>query len=227
MDMKMEHIRALPHPDEIKAQYPLSPELAQHKARRDEEIRDILTGKSDRLLLIIGPCSADAEEPVLDYISRLVRIQKEVKEKLLIIPRIYTNKPRTNGEGYKGMVHQPDPAHEADMLKGIIAIRHIHLRAITETGFSCADEMLYPENHLYLSDLLSYVAVGARSVEDQQHRLTASGIGIPVGKTPPAAITPLCSTPSWPPSTLTPSSTGGGRCAPRATTAPTPFSGAR
>lgn len=187
MEMKMEHIRALPQPDEIKQQYPLSPELAEHKAKRDQEIQDILTGKSNRLLMIIGPCSADSEEPVLDYISRLVRVQEEVREKILIIPRIYTNKPRTNGEGYKGMVHQPDPSHEADMLKGIIAIRHIHLRAVTETGFTCADEMLYPENHLYLSDLLSYVAVGARSVEDQQHRLTASGIGIPVGMKNPTS----------------------------------------
>ena len=179
--MDMEFIRKLPVPKEIKEQYPVDDTIAQIKEARDKEIRDIFTGKSDKLLLIIGPCSADNEEAVIDYISRLRKVQDEVSDKIFIIPRIYTNKPRTTGAGYKGMLHQPDPNAEEDMLKGMVAIRSLHTRAIRETGFTCADEMLYPENHRYLSDLLSYVAVGARSVEDQQHRLTASGIGIPAG----------------------------------------------
>ena len=181
MEMEMEFLRKLPTPKELKEQYPVDAQIVAAKAKCDEEIRDIFEGKSDKLLLVIGPCSADHEDAVIDYIVRLREVQEKVGEKIFIIPRIYTNKPRTIGVGYKGMLHQPDPEKESDMLKGIIAIRQLHKRAIEETGFTCADEMLYPENHRYLSDLLSYVAVGARSVEDQQHRLTASGLGIPVG----------------------------------------------
>lgn len=179
--MKMEFMRKLPTPQELKEQYPVSAEIAAIKEKRDEELGAVFEGKSDKLLLVIGPCSADNEDAVIDYISRLRTIQDKVEEKIFIVPRIYTNKPRTIGVGYKGMLHQPDPEKECDMLKGIIAIRQLHKRAVEETGFTCADEMLYPENHRYLSDLLSYVAVGARSSEDQQHRLTASGVGIPVG----------------------------------------------
>jgi len=177
----MNFIRKLPIPQDIKAQYPVSAELAAQKEKNDKEIADVFTGASDKFALIIGPCSADREDAVLDYISRLRVLQEKVKDKIVIIPRIYTNKPRTTGDGYKGMLHQPDPETAPDLLKGIIAIRKIHLRALAETGFSCADEMLYPENYRYLSDILSYVAIGARSVENQQHRLTASGIDIPVG----------------------------------------------
>lgn len=179
--MEMEFLRKLPTPQELKEQFPVSEKVKQIKDARDKEIRAIFEGNSDKLLLIIGPCSADNEDAVLDYISRLKKVQEKVEDKILIVPRIYTNKPRTIGVGYKGMLHQPDPERESDMLKGIIAIRQMHTRAVEETGFTCADEMLYPENHRYLSDLLSYVAIGARSVEDQQHRLTASGTGIPVG----------------------------------------------
>ncbi len=179
--MEMEFLRKLPTPQELKEQFPVSEKVKQIKDARDKEIRAIFEGNSDKLLLIIGPCSADNEDAVLDYISRLKKVQEKVEDKILIVPRIYTNKPRTVGVGYKGMLHQPDPERESDMLKGIIAIRQMHTRAVEETGFTCADEMLYPENHRYLSDLLSYVAIGARSVEDQQHRLTASGTGIPVG----------------------------------------------
>ena len=177
MEMEMEFLRKLPTPQELKEQFPVSTEVVAVKAQRDEEIRNIFEGKDDRLILVIGPCSADNEDAVIDYISRLRTVQEKVKDKIFIIPRIYTNKPRTIGVGYKGMLHQPDPEKKEDMLKGIIAIRELHTRAVKETGFTCADEMLYPENHRYLSDLLSYVAVGARSVEDQQHRLTASGVG--------------------------------------------------
>ncbi len=166
---------------ELKEQYPLKEEFAKKKIERDAEIADVFTGRSDRLILIIGPCSADREDAVLDYISRLAAVQEKVKKEILIIPRIYTNKPRTTGDGYKGMVHQPDPNAKEDMLEGIIAIRRLHTRAIEETGLFCADEMLYPENYRYLSDLLSYVAIGARSVENQQHRLISSGMYIPVG----------------------------------------------
>ncbi len=180
-------IRKLPIPQDIKAQYPLTAELAEKKAQNDKEISDVFTGASDKFLLVIGPCSADREDAVLDYISRLRVLQEKVKDKVLIVPRIYTNKPRTTGDGYKGMLHQPDPEAAPDLLKGIVAIRKIHLRAIAETGFSCADEMLYPENYRYLSDLLSYTAIGARSVENQQHRLTASGIDIPVGMKNPTS----------------------------------------
>ena len=179
--MNMIFKRKLIIPQEIKEMYPVSEEGRLAKGRNDEAIADIFTGRSDRLLLIIGPCSADREDAVIDYISRLRTVQDKVSDKILIVPRIYTNKPRTTGIGYKGMLHQPDPGASSDMLKGLISIRKLHMRALNETGFSCADEMLYPENHKYLSDLLSYVAVGARSVEDQQHRLTASGLDIPVG----------------------------------------------
>ncbi len=179
--MNMEFYRKLPIPKDIKEQYPLSPEMAKRKAAEDEEIRKIFTGESNKFLLVIGPCSADKEDSVLDYISRLRTVQDKVADKIVIVPRIYTNKPRTTGDGYKGMLHQPDPNEHPDMLKGLLAIRSLHMRALSETGFSCADEMLYPENHRYLSDVLSYVAVGARSVENQQHRLVASGLDIPCG----------------------------------------------
>lgn len=185
--MNMDFKRKLPIPMEIKAQYPFTPELAAIKATRDQEIKSIFEGKDDRFLLIIGPCSADKDDSVLDYISRLRNVQEKVADKILIIPRLYTNKPRTTGDGYKGMLHQPDPHKGEDMLKGVVAIRNLHIRAIRETGFTCADEMLYPENHRYLSDILSYLAVGARSVENQQHRLTASGLAIPVGMKNPTA----------------------------------------
>lgn len=179
--MEMKFIRKVPIPLEIKKEYPVSGRIQQIKRQRDDEIKDIFSGKSDKLLLIIGPCSADHEDAVLDYLTRLRKVQDKVADRIFMIPRIYTNKPRTVGVGYKGMLHQPDPQKEEDMVKGIIAIRQLHTHAVEQTGFTCADEMLYPENHRYLSDLLSYVAVGARSVEDQQHRLTASGVGIPVG----------------------------------------------
>lgn len=179
--MNMKFIGKLPIPQDVKAMYPLSEHAAAVKAKNDEEILKVFTGESGKLALIIGPCSADREDAVMEYILRLRDIQEKVKDKVVIIPRIYTNKPRTTGDGYKGMLHQPDPNEKPDMLKGIVAIREIHMRAIEETGFSCADEMLYPENYRYLSDLLSYVAVGARSTENQQHRLTASGLTVPVG----------------------------------------------
>ena len=165
----------------------MTADMEKLKLSRDEEIKKVFTGEDDRLALIIGPCSADNENSVIDYITRLRGVQEKVRDKILIIPRIYTNKPRTTGDGYKGMLHQPDPAGHSDMLRGIISIRSIHLRAIKETGFTCADEMLYPENYRYLSDLLSYVAIGARSVENQQHRLTASGLNIPVGMKNPTS----------------------------------------
>lgn len=174
-------IRKLPIPMEIKKEFPLSERVSATRLARVEEMRAILDGRDRRLMLIIGPCSADREDSVMDYIHRLVPVQDEVKDKLLIVPRVYTNKPRTNGAGYKGMLHQPDPSKKPDMLAGIIAIRRLHTRVVEETGFACADEMLYPEDHRYLSDLLGYVAVGARSVENQQHRLVASGLDVPVG----------------------------------------------
>lgn len=179
--MNMQFFRKLPIPKEIKEQYPMTDDLKKIKADRDEAIKAIFRGESDKFLLIIGPCSADSEDSVLDYISRLRTVQDKVSDKILIIPRIYTGKPRTTGDGYKGMLHQPNPEDKPDALKGILAIRNLHMRAIRETGFSCADEMLYPENHRYLDDMLAYVAVGARSVEDQQHRLVSSGLNIPVG----------------------------------------------
>ena len=179
--MNMVFKRKLLIPKEIKEMYPISPEGAAAKRSNDESIRDILTGASSKLLLVIGPCSADREDAVIEYISRLRPLQEKVADKIVIVPRIYTNKPRTTGLGYKGMLHQPNPQAQSDMLRGLISIRKLHMRALAETGFSCADEMLYPENHRFLDDLLSYVAVGARSVEDQQHRMTASGLDIPVG----------------------------------------------
>ena len=185
--MSFEFIKKLPTPQEIREKYPLSEELAAIKKARDEEIRKVFTGESDKFLVIIGPCSADNEEAVLDYAGRLAKVNEKVGDKLILIPRIYTNKPRTTGEGYKGMMHQPDPEKKEDMLKGIIAIRDLHTRAVNETGFTCADEMLYPENHRYLSDLLSYVAIGARSVEDQQHRLVVSGMDVPAGMKNPTS----------------------------------------
>ena len=179
--MNMNFKRKLPIPKEIKEMYPISEEGALAKEKNDSEIAKVFNGESDKLVLVIGPCSADREDAVIEYITRLRKLQEKVEEKIVIVPRIYTNKPRTTGAGYKGMLHQPNPLEDPDMLKGIIAIRKLHMRAINETGFSCADEMLYPENHRYLNDLLSYVAVGARSVENQGHRLTASGIDVPVG----------------------------------------------
>ena len=179
--MSMNFHRKLPIPQEVKKEYPLTQHMAQVKAERDESIRAVFDGRSDKFILVIGPCSADHREPVLEYISRLRRIEEQVSDKIIIIPRIYTNKPRTTGQGYKGMLHQPDPDAKPDMYKGIVAIRELHLAALRDYDFSCADEMLYPENYRYLSDLLSYVAVGARSVENQEHRLVASGIDAPVG----------------------------------------------
>lgn len=179
--MNMEFKRKLPTPQTIRDMYPVSPELARQKQANDRAVRDVLTGEDDRLMLLIGPCSADREDAVLDYVTRLRGLQEKVKDKILLVPRVYSNKPRTTGDGYKGMLHQPDPSKKPDMLEGIIAIRRLHTRAVQETGFACADEMLYPENYRYLSDILGYVAVGARSVENQQHRLVASGIDVPVG----------------------------------------------
>ena len=185
--MSMRFERHLPAAWEIKAEYPLSIDLEKLVATRNAEIRKIFTGNSDKLILIIGPCSADNEDSVIDYISRLRTVQDKVSDKIYIIPRIYTNKPRTTGDGYKGMLHQPNPNEKPDMYKGIVTIRELHLRALRETGFSCADEMLYPENYQYLADLLPYVAIGARSVENQQHRATSSGLNIPVGMKNPTS----------------------------------------
>ena len=186
--MKNMHFkRRLPFPKVIKEQYPLTAELAQVKEARDQAIAEVFTGKSDKMVLIIGPCSADREDAVLDYCSRLARVQEKVADKLILIPRVYTNKPRTTGEGYKGLLHQPDPEKESDMRLGVIAMRRLHTNVLAETGLSTADEMLYPDNYRYLSDLLSYVAVGARSVENQEHRLTASGIAVPVGMKNPTS----------------------------------------
>ncbi|MBO7215610.1 MAG: 3-deoxy-7-phosphoheptulonate synthase, partial [Clostridia bacterium] len=182
-----EFYRKLPIPKEIKEQYPVTEEMARVKASNDEEIRKVFAGESEKFILVIGPCSADREDAVIDYIHRLRVVQDKVSDKIIIIPRIYTNKPHTTGAGYKGMLHQPDPNEKPDMLKGVVAIRQLHMRALAETGFGCADEMLYPENYRYLSDLLSYVAVGARSVENQNHRLTSSGLDIPVGMKNPTS----------------------------------------
>ena len=179
--MDMKKIQELPTPEDLKKEFPLPYKVQKIKKQRDQEIEDIFTGKDDRLILIIGPCSADREDAVLDYMNRLAVLQEKVKDKIFMIPRVYTNKPRTKGVGYKGMLHQPDPHSKEDMLKGIIAIRKLHTDVVTQTGFTCAEEMLYPENHAYLSDLLGYVAIGARSVENQQHRIVASGVGIPAG----------------------------------------------
>ncbi len=185
--MSMVFKRKLPIPAEIKEQFPVTAAMAVQKEKNDTEIRNVFTGKSDKMLLIIGPCSADIKESVLDYISRLRMVQDKVSDKLVIVPRLYTNKPRTTGAGYKGMLHYPHPDEKPDMLKGIIAIRDVHMCALSDYGFSCADEMLYPDNYRYLSDLLSYVAVGARSVENQEHRLTSSGIEVPVGMKNPTS----------------------------------------
>ncbi len=179
--------RKLPIPKEIKEQYPLTAELSQIKARRDKEIADVFTGKSSKMVLVIGPCSADREDAVLEYCERLAKLQETVSDKLVLIPRVYTNKPRTTGDGYKGLLHQPDPRKTSDMLEGVIAIRRLHTNVLASTGLPTADEMLYPDNYRYLSDLLSYVAVGARSVENQEHRLTSSGIDIPVGMKNPTS----------------------------------------
>ncbi len=185
--MNMIFEKKLAIPMEVKEMYPLSLQMANIIEKRNIELKDILSGKSDKLILIIGPCSADNEDSVMDYITRLREVQDKVKDKLFIIPRIYTNKPRTTGDGYKGMLHQPNPNEKPDMFKGLIAIRELHMRALSETEFSCADEMLYPENTKYLDDLIGYVAIGARSVEDQQHRLTASGLDTPVGMKNPTS----------------------------------------
>lgn len=177
----------LPLPADLKAEYPLSENIVKIKKKRDQEIRDIFTGKSDKFIVIVGPCSADNEDSVCEYVNRLAKVNEKVSDRLMIIPRIYTNKPRTTGEGYKGMLHQPEPDQAPDLLAGIIAIRKMHTRAIEESGLTAADEMLYPENRSYLDDILSYEAIGARSVENQQHRLTASGMDIPVGMKNPTS----------------------------------------
>ncbi|MDD2958924.1 MAG: 3-deoxy-7-phosphoheptulonate synthase [Lachnospiraceae bacterium] len=185
--MGMNFIKKLPIPAEIKQQLPLSERVQKIKAERDDMIRKVFTGESDKFLVIIGPCSADNEDTVCDYLGRLAKMQDKVGDRLILVPRIYTNKPRTNGQGYKGMIHQPDPEKKPDLLTGIIAIRKMHIRAIEETGLTAADEMLYPENFRYLNDILSYVAIGARSVEDQQHRMTVSGMDVPAGMKNPTS----------------------------------------
>lgn len=187
MDMQIEFIRRLPSPQELMTEFPIDDKIRQIKKERDEEIKNIITGKDDRFLLVIGPCSADNEEAVLEYIHRLADVQAQVKDTLFIIPRVYTSKPRTIGIGYKGMLHQPDPEGKENLLNGIIAVRNMNTRIIKETGFTCAEEILYPEMYRYVSDLMSYAAVGARSVEDQLHRMIASGVGIPVGMKNPTS----------------------------------------
>lgn len=185
--MSFEFIKKLPTPAEIREEFPLPSELAKLKAQRDGEIKDVITGKSSKFLVIIGPCSADNEDSVCDYVNRLAKVNEKVKDKLILIPRIYTNKPRTTGEGYKGIVSQPDPEKKPDFLAGLIAMRKMQIRAIQESALTAADEMLYPENWRYVSDILSYVAIGARSVEDQQHRLTVSGFDVPAGMKNPTS----------------------------------------
>lgn len=185
--MSFTFIKKLPTPEEIRNTYPMSEHAKESKQKRDALIQDIITGKSDKFLVVIGPCSADNETAVCDYINRLSKVQEKVSDKLVLVPRIYTNKPRTTGEGYKGILHQPDPEKAPDLLGGLVAIRKMHMRAIEESGLTAADEMLYPENWRYLSDILSYVAIGARSVEDQQHRLTVSGMDIPAGMKNPTS----------------------------------------
>lgn len=185
--MNMDFKRKLTIPADLKEQYPVTAEMAAAFEQRDKELKAILSGEDDRVALLIGPCSADREDSVMDYIHRLVPVQEKVRDRILIIPRVYTNKPRTTGAGYKGMLHQPNPDAAPDMLGGLIAIRELHMRVLRETGFSAADEMLYPENYKYLDDVLAYVAVGARSVEDQQHRLTSSAISVPVGMKNPTS----------------------------------------
>lgn len=185
--MGLHLVKRVPSAEEIRTLYPMSDELIQIKKNRDAEIRKVFTGESDKFIMIIGPCSADNEDSVCDYVNRLARLYEKVNDKILIIPRIYTNKPRTTGAGYKGMLHQPDPESAPDMLEGLMAIRKMHIRAIKETGLTAADEMLYSENWQYMEDILSYVAIGARSVEDQQHRITSSGMDIPVGMKNPTS----------------------------------------
>ena len=185
--MGFSFLNQLPTTEEVKKQYPLSKELRERKAKRDAEIKSIFRGESKKFLLVIGPCSADHEDPVLEYCQRLKEVAKDVEDRIFIVPRIYTNKPRTTGEGYKGMLHQPDPEKRSNLTEGILAIRRMHIRVLEECGFSTADEMLYPDNHNYLDDVLSYVAVGARSVENQQHRMVASGVDIPVGMKNPTS----------------------------------------
>ncbi len=185
--MNLEFYRKLPIPKDVKAQFPITREIEKTREEGVRALNDVFEGRSDKFVLVIGPCSADREDAVLEYISRLKRVQEKVSDKIIIVPRIYTNKPRTTGEGYKGMLHQPDPNANPDMLKGMISIRSLHMKALSDYGMVCADEMLYPENHRYLSDLVGYIAVGARSVEDQQHRLTASGLDVPVGMKNPTS----------------------------------------
>ncbi len=185
--MSFTYLKPMPSPEEIQAAYPMSEQMTALKADRDRQIADIITGKDDRVLAIIGPCSADNEDSVCEYVNRLTAVQEKIKDRVLIVPRIYTNKPRTTGSGYKGIASQPDPTKAPDMVEGLIAMRKMHLRAIAESGFTCADEMLYPENWGYVEDLLSYVAIGARSVEDQQHRLTVSGFDVASGMKNPTS----------------------------------------
>ena len=179
MPMKFSH--ELPTPEEVKRTYPITPSAAATKAQNDRELASIFKGESNKKVLLIGPCSVDSEPPVLEYAARLARLQEQVKDKLLLVMRVYTNKPRTTGDGYKGMLHQPDPTKKPDLYSGLLAIRELHTRILTDMALSTADEMLYPTNYQYLSDLLSYVAVGARSVENQEHRLVSSGMDVPVG----------------------------------------------
>lgn len=185
--MSFEFVKKLPTPDEIRNDFPMKPEFQKIKSERDEEIKKVFTGESDKFIVIVGPCSADSEDAVCEYVTRLAKVNEKVKDKLILIPRIYTNKPRTTGEGYKGIIHQPDPEKKPDFLQGLIAMRKMQLRAIAESGLTAADEMLYPENWGYVSDILSYVAIGARSVEDQQHRLTVSGFDVPAGMKNPTS----------------------------------------
>ena len=185
--MSFKYLRKMPTPDEIKEEYPLTDDMKKIKTDRDKAISDVIRGKDNRFLVIIGPCSADSEDPVIEYVTRLKKVQEKVKDKLIIIPRVYTNKPRTNGGGYKGIASQPDPTKAPDMVEGLIAMRKLHLRALKESGLSSADEMLYPENWPYVEDLLSYVAIGARSVEDQHHRLTVSGFDVASGMKNPTS----------------------------------------
>ncbi len=185
--MSFEYVQKLPTPDEIKIQFPLAAEFVKIKAQRDQEVKDVISGKSNKFLVIVGPCSADNEDSVLDYVSRLCKVQEATKDKLVIVPRVYTNKPRTTGEGYKGMLHQPNPEKKPSMLEGLHAIRNLHMKVLSQTGLSTADEMLYPDNVSYLDDVMSYIAVGARSVENQQHRLVCSGCNVPVGMKNPTS----------------------------------------
>lgn len=185
--MSMNYIKKVPQPQELQEIIPMTPELTKIKEERDAEIRKVITGESDKFLMIIGPCSADNETAVLDYVSRLTKVADKVKDKIIVIPRIYTNKPRTTGKGYKGMLHQPDPEKAPDLFEGVKAIRKMHIDSIKETGLTAADEMLYSENWPYLEDILSYVAIGARSVEDQQHRTVTSGMDVPAGMKNPTS----------------------------------------